>query len=427
MHRTRILRRTPPGPLHRHILELCADTPSPEQVVHVSTAKVVLANYAAITNDFPYLRSREFKERYSGYFCPSCHRDELSCNDAIDQWIIDNAAFISLQQTSSNSVNSKIVHDESVERAFRPPGYGRALVVPVNTGQSNEGAGLLDIKGAGVAPGRTPSHDAYSNGLEYLGVAIADFFYGWLIDKIFARTVPGYWTVPIYAVLDLGFDITGGWHGTAPAGLHVRRAHRRNSNGYQVVMSGSENELVQLQIEMLLRSFGLTSTNAGTSFEVLKTNGENRLHFGGKVINYSSELERKRGHEIANLIQGSRLEMINIQLMHGATWEPRYAQMYDFGHISARGRFLLPTASTAQDRYLEIGHIICPDHPAYIHPDPGLRVDPDLFHRHSVNALGFYFAQGYREGRIERATVENAVRIGIMQAFKKKRLVNARQ
>ena len=419
MNRNRISRRVPAGPLYRDVRDLYGKELNREKAVHVPNARVVIANYTALCRDFPYLGSEKFLKVYSTDACSLCQRDGLLCTNAIDKWLVENAAIVSLRQTTANTVNSQIEHAAALKYAYRPPAYGRALVVPVDYGGVAEGAGLFDLKGAGVAPNRTPSHKDHSNGLEYLGVAIADFFYGWLIDRIFARTVPGYSTVPVYAVLDLGFDITGGWHGTAPAGLHVRRAHRRTAHGYQMVLSGSENERVQLQIEMLLRTFGLTSANCGSSFEMAEADGLERLHFGGKLVKYSSDAARARGAEIERVAGGSRLEMMNIQLMHSPTWEPRSAQMYDFGHISTRKDFLFPFASTAQDRHLEVGHVILPEDASFIRPNPRLRVDPSLFHRHSVNAMGFYLAQGFRNSTVPRDTVENAIRIGIRKALRK--------
>jgi len=420
MHRTRLLRRMPAGPLFSDIGEVCAPELPRELVVHIPTAKVVIANYRAILHDFPHVFGRDFREKYTSYWCESCNQEEGPCLDAIDQWVVDHAAYVSLRQAEVTTVNSKIHHDRPVELAYRPPRYGRALVVPVDGPRVPGTAGLLDIKGAGVAPDRTPSHSEYSNGLEYLGVAIADFFYGWLIDWIFARTEQPYWTVPVYALLDLGFDIKDGWHGTAPAGLHVRRAHARGAGGLPIVMSRSDDEVVCLHIELLLRSYGLTSANRSSSFEIAEGPNGGALHFGGKAIKYIDDRERQRGEDIVEIVGDVRLEMLNIQLTRDTSWDPRMGQMFDFGHISARRRFRFPLASAAQDRLLQVGHIIRQHEPAFVQPDPALRVDPDLCDRHSVNALGFYLAQAFRNGRLGRTEVEYAIRRAIVRALGRK-------
>jgi hypothetical protein len=48
-----------------------------------------------------------------------------------------------------------------------------------------------------------------------------------LIDEIFRRAAPWFWTVPVYGVVDLGFDARTRDGERVPAGLLVRRAHRR--------------------------------------------------------------------------------------------------------------------------------------------------------------------------------------------------------
>lgn len=416
MHRFRIARRIPAGPLFRSIGEICQTELKKEQVVRVPGAKVVMADYRALLHDFPHLRSREFREEYKTNFCGHC-ADPDFCPDAIDAWLVANAAVVSSAQAQPNSVNSPFKYDPAHLGAYRPPGYGRALVVPV-THRHFSGAGLLDVKGAGVAPSRVPSHDEHSSGLEYLGVAIADFIYGWIIERIFARTVPGYTTVPVYAVIDLGFDIVGGWHGTAPAGIHVRRAHRRAANGYQMVLSGSDAERVQLQIEMLLRMFGLTSTNPGSSFTITRQDGVPIVSFGGKQLPCDNEGSHAKATHLADKLRGSNLELLNIQLTEGASWAPKAAQMYDFGHISARRSFDTPFATNTQDTHFAVGRIVLPSDAGFLQPDPTLRVSPFMYHRHSVNALGFYFAQAHRQGTALRSTLENAVRRAVLAAVR---------
>jgi hypothetical protein len=63
----------------------------------------------------------------------------------------------------------------------RPPRYGRGLVVPVE-------GGLLDIKGAGVGPGVTPTIAGAADGLLYLEKALADHVVQQFIDEIFRVT-----------------------------------------------------------------------------------------------------------------------------------------------------------------------------------------------------------------------------------------------
>ena len=244
-----IRRDFPKAPLIRSLDEMqnCQTSTYREPIVPVRSARVAIANYDALVHDFPGLRTKKFQKMYENFFCKTCRATGELCALALDEWILDNAAFVSLQQSASEGVNSPIKCGPPIERAVRPTRYGRAFVLPVEkVWGGGTGARFLDMKGVGVAPGAIATQTPYSNGLEYLGVSLGDYFYAWLLDRIFRRTEPGYSTVPVYAVIDLGFDIVGGWHGTGPAAATVRRAHSRHPHGYDFPRSGSEEETVRL-------------------------------------------------------------------------------------------------------------------------------------------------------------------------------------
>lgn len=411
-----VCRRFPRGPLHYRFEEICALPIEPEAIVPVRTASVVLANYGLLFHDFPQLLGQTFKEQYSKYMCRQCIGARLPCINAVDKWLLDSCAYVSLQQATHGAVNSPIEHGSPVVRAFRPPRYGRALVLPID-GAEPGSAGFVDLKGVGVAPGVTPEHKPYSDGLEYLGVALADFFYGWLVDSVFARTVPGYSTVPVYAVIDLGFDIVNGWQGTSPAGLHVRRAHARNAS--EMPMSASEESLVQIHIELLLRTYGLTTASKSTSYEVLPGPDGPSLHYAGYPITCSSERHLKRCQEIASVVATGRIEMFNIQLMRGASWHPKRAQLFDFGHLHARREFMNHLGCPALDALQGVGQVIRREDKCFVQPDRRLAVDPNLFNRHAVNAFGFYVAEALRRGRVDRKEAEIIIRKAIVKALRK--------
>ena len=325
------------------------------------------------------------------------------CPEAINAWLIRNAAWVSKAQTGDNWVNSPITTGTETRIGYRPFEYGRAMVVPVDTppnAQSGQaGAGLLDIKGCGVAIGKTPSNAMYANGLEYLGYAIADFFYGWIIDDIFARTVPGYATVPVYAVLDLGFAITDGWHGDGPAGLHVRRAHRRQHETEGLPYSGSDHERVMLHVELLLRNFGLTTAGPGTAFHLGDAAEPDQLLYNGKPMKNETRQEQDKTRRIVAAIRNAaaaRLEVINVQLTDMPSWEPKSAQIYDFGQVNVRRRFVNPVCNPVINGVFQAGRIVEPTDPGFVQPDPRFALDADLCGRASVNAYGFFAAQGFR-------------------------------
>lgn len=379
--------RFPSGPILRNISELDEPGVKPEEVLPVAGARVAWAAYEILQHDFPELRSGGREE---------------DVHSIIDEWLIANAAFISSAQAHQTEVNTPIALGAGRVIAHRPPQYGRAFVASLA-----ENRGLLDLKGAGVAPGVVPSHREHSNGLEYLAVAFGDLLLKTVIDEIFARTGPSFWTVPIYAILDLGFDLRDGWHGTGPAGLHVRRAHRRPRTGTTVPELGSIDERVKLEIEMRLRSYGITSTTRGGSLEVELV--DDRL----RVLNSREPVENLTGTEASLLREllgdrsALRFERVNIQLARDTSDSPPSGQMFDFGHINMRESFVHPISSVVRDRPLCLGGVLWPDHPAFIQPDPQLQLPLARWDRPQINAWCFPLAAAFRNGEISRSELHH--------------------
>ena len=415
-----IRRHFPKGPLIQSLREMrnCHPSAIREPIVPVRSARVALANYDALVHDFPGLRSRQFQMAYEEFFCGSCMAAGELCSCALDKWILDNAAFLSLQQSVSDGVNSPIDCGPPVERAYRPMRYGRAFLVPVEEKWGSAGARFLDLKGVGVAPNATATQTSYTNGLEYLGVALGDYFYAWLLDRIFRRSEPGYSTVPVYAVIDLGFDIVGGWHGTAPAAATVRRAHSRHPHGYEVPLSGTEEETVRLHIEMILRSYGLSTAAPSLAYELSHDGTTEILCYGGQPISTTTDRARKKAEQIAQVCKEGPLEIINLQLANTASWKPRIAQLVDFGHVHARERFNYPLGSPAYDSLLGVARTIKPGDAGFVQPVDGIAVDHNLFRRSSVNAFGFYAAQAFRDKRYNRKDIELLLRLACVQALR---------
>jgi hypothetical protein len=411
------------GPLIHDIGEVSTGPVAQETVFPVRTARVAVANYGAIIHDFPQVFGDEARRERPLIGCDACTSAGRLCREAVNDWLIRNAAFISEAQAKPNAVNSPIEVGEGVRTGFRPPSYGRGIVVPIDSPAQQGQAGFLDVKGAGVRPGRIPTHEPYSSGLEYLGYALADFFYGWLIDSIFARYQPSYHVLPVYAILDFGFDIVGGWHGTGPAGVHVRRAHARPDREHAHPMAGSDEEKLVLHIELMLRLFGLTSTGAGTAFAFLDPTRDD-LEYHGLPIEVNSAADRQQAAAIAAAIRasrGDRLEMINVQSTSATDWDRKTFEMLDFGNLNAFRDFSNPVGNMVRNAALHVGRIISPGQASFVRPDPLLAVDADLCDRHSVNAYGFYAAQAFRGAgsSFSQRKIERLLRIGRMKALRR--------
>ncbi|MDQ1159613.1 hypothetical protein QE385_004010 [Sphingomonas sp. SORGH_AS 950] len=417
--------RVPPGPIIDDISQVSSAEIGQETAAHVKGAKVVCANYRAIVHDFPHFfgASADPADKFAG--CKSCEAIGKPCPAAINQWLVRNAAFVSLPQSRGNGVNTRIDLDGVTRVAYRPPAYGRALIVPVDGHYAAGSAKFLDLKGAGVQLGETPSHEAYKNGLEYLGFAIADFLYGWLIDTLFARSYPGYHIVPVYAVLDLGFDIVGGWHGTSPAGMHVRRAHARPIPSESLPKAGSELEKLDLHIELLLRSFGLSTTGSGTSFRLanLDIAGDDTLTYKSMPVAPLIEPERVMVTRIAEAIRasgGDCLEITNVQMTSGGSWSQKAAQIYDFGQVRAERWFPNPIANAVRNTPLNVGRVMSPADVTFVQPHPAIAVDADLGNRRSVDALGFHAATSFRQdGPFRQIDVETMLRIARLKIMRR--------
>lgn len=392
-----------------------------ERVFRLPKARVACANYHALVFDFPHIFGDAALKKNPLLGCDRCARAGRLCRKMINAWILDNAAFISEQQLLPNAVNSPIEVDlQTFRTAYRPREYGRAAIVPIDNSGSDEGAKYLDLKGIGVALGREPTRLPHANGLEHLGNALADFFYGWLVDSIFAKNCPGYQVLPVYAVLDLGFDVLSNEYGPAPAGMHVRRAHTRPSP--QLPLSGSAHEKMTIHIELLLRHFGLTSATYGTALILSGEGEETALKCLGHRLPIKNEADKQKAQFVINLLQETgftELAMSNIQLTKDMDWETKSVQIYDFGHISAARKFETPFANKIRDAGLGVGRIIKPDDPLYVQPDRKLRVDPELCERDAVNAFAFYAADKFRHmpKQFSQKKLERMMRVARVKAF----------
>lgn len=215
------------------------NSPRPETAYKIQGVKVVVADYALIRQDFSETKSWT--------------------DSQIDQWLIDSVGYIAGQQTFANAVNTPIHLEKKSnrvvsQRAFRPFGYGRALVFKV-------GSGYIDVKGAGSASPRQQSH---GNGLATTYEALREFIFEKKVQQVFTDAKLPNHTVGGYAVLDYGFNVIHNDGSQSPAGAILRQAHTRLSedeirqNG-NTFLSADES----LKIEMALRRYGITSSGEG--------------------------------------------------------------------------------------------------------------------------------------------------------------------
>jgi hypothetical protein len=371
-------------------------------VLRVAGARVVFADYALLRADFPQLAKRS--------------------DQVIDQWLVRHAAVVSSPQAAQSEVNTPIATTGEWAPAFRPPLYGRALVVAPQSG------GLLDIKGTGIGPGLRPVNVSHANGLLALGEALANIAMREAIEKIFRRANTGFSTVPEYAVLDLGFDVRNLFGAATPACVQVRRAHRRPVAGIELPLAGSPEQQIKLEIEILLRHYGITSCSGATSFLLDDASGKLAISYADKPLPGHSDEQLAAIRRFTRYDGGKlTIEGVNVQLTRESSIRPSRATVIDFGHYSVRERFEHPVVSLVRDRLLRWGGALWPGEPHFPQPIPALRLPADEWGtpatpdaRFAVPGhpeliwpapfvLGFELAHGFRERAITGREVRAAL------------------
>jgi hypothetical protein len=330
-----------------------------DQVHRVQTARIVFADHALLQHDFPALTTLTREQR--------------------ENWLLEHAGVISAAQLACTLVNTPIESAGEPRAAWRPARYGRAIIVQAREDGPNAGArcGLLDVKGTGVAADRAPSLDFHSSGLCYVREVLREVLFQALIDAIFERAAPAFWTVPVYGVIDLGFDARRRSGAALPAGALVRRAHRREPSG-ELPPRGSTAERTKLEIELLLRHYGVTSSNRGTQFTFERNAERVRVRYaGGTYVEPDATQQRMLAERLGTATLPLTCDGVNVQLTRelGASAELR-AQLVDFGHYETRNRFEHPLVSLVRDHFMRWGAALWPTDAAFVQPTPSLRV-PD--------------------------------------------------
>lgn len=195
----------------------------------VTTARILNADFDLIRRDFPQLRNHS--------------------NAEIENQLLQNVAVMAQSQVAQTEVNNPISTIRTVPiEVYRPKDYGRALMVKFQEG-------LIDAKGTGAL---NPLQAPFKNGLLSLKGALREFVIEKIVSGILSHESSPFKTVGCYGVIDLGFDIVRVDGRTERAGILLRQAANRKMEEF----SFSAKEIIQ--IEPLLRKYGLTSTEQST-------------------------------------------------------------------------------------------------------------------------------------------------------------------
>ncbi len=347
------------------------------EVVHaLSNARVLWIDTQTLETDFPHLARAALDARLGSAADANQHRARL------EAWLLRNAAVISDPQARQERTNSPIETTGDLLIAHRLPRYGRAVVMSTRASLRklpharylewhDEPDGLLDIKGVGVPPGARPEPKLHQTGLLPLSEAFTEVLRQRLIEAIFRHAEVDLKGVGIYGILDLGFRVkTPSEH--IPAAAIVRRAHLRAPGGVELPAHGSPEQRILLQVELLLRLYGVTSTNP-TRLEVregehglIALRGLEPLHADVSLL---EQLVRDVGRP-----PPWEMAAVNVQLTRHAFEGPLRARLVDFGQYQFEPRFELPLLSLVHDRFLQWGGAMWPTEPGWIQPDPQLAV-----------------------------------------------------
>jgi hypothetical protein len=238
--------------------------------VRVKTAKVVSANYELLAHDFPAVQA--ILEAHPGNL-PAGHA-------AIDQWILDNAGYIA--RTQAMNVSGGQLHTEidyeapsyPAPKAARPDGYRRGLIF-------DTGEGILDGKGFGSDdPGLSERMNRH--GLATLEDCIRERDMTEIIQRIGDAHGGKIKMARSYAVIDWGFDMKMPDGTLVPAGGYLRQAHLRTQWNFNGNLPAEQ----ALEVELLLRQYGLTSAGVSAPLRAQPKTRYDLINIQGRVIHH---------------------------------------------------------------------------------------------------------------------------------------------
>lgn len=308
--------------------------------VRLAGARVLWADWGAIRRDI----------------CEECvsplRRDEalLAC-----------CAYISETQVEARQIGDL---DDHVDRAtkislLRPFRYNRAGLAAIDPEKKSTRLPLyIDIKGCGARPGAPPERHFHKNGLLFLHDAMRELILQTVIERLLRRLNVRIFTVPVYALVWTGFLGNHDDLGSLPTALLVRCAYSRLSRGVQMYSRGTSPGRAALEIELLLRGYGITSSNSVTRFQLDRTDNEYQwsyASFQGSCAR-TDAMDKFVDSVIGNVPYDALT--VNVQLTNHTEVDPTTATLVDFGQYGIYETLTLPTISQAPGRHIELGDVI---------------------------------------------------------------------
>jgi len=165
-----------------------------------------------------------------------------------------------------------------------------------------------------------------------------------------------------------------------PAGLLLRRAHNRQPGKGDLPEYATPKHKATIDIELLLRKYGITSVNLVTTITINLTPKGLVAKYGGKTKKlkdksfeaYLLKLCENKGKSLT-------FKGVNVQLTQDLETRPLKTTVVDFGHYSIQASFEHPILFLAAYRPLFWGGAMWPEDPRYTQPQQHLAIDPDLW------------------------------------------------
>jgi hypothetical protein len=348
----------------------------------LANARVVWADYHLIERDFA---DTDFAASLPRDVTLPRGANALATSDRpdIDAWLLLHAAIISETQLQYTDINEPIPVFGPTRIGYRPPRYGRALVVQMTDTWSSladsdadrRPQGLLDVKGCGVAPGRVPMRELHRSGLLPLPVAFSELVTQRIVERIFEYLGVDVRGVGVYAILDLGFRMKGDYGSLIPVGAIIRRAHRRPVGNIDLANYGNEQHRIKLAIEFMLRRFGVTSCSPDMQFLIWRE-GENLRSLFRGASDRIPPAALARFLMTLSLELPVKFDMVNVQLVRGATLAPFSAVLVDCGQYDFNDRqFTDPLGCYVASRPLNWGGFMDRNSRYYIQPNAQIAID----------------------------------------------------
>jgi len=354
-------------PRLQHVRKVLDHFPS-ERFYKINGARIVLISESALLQDIFKTEENEMPAALSHELC---------------DWLRQEAAVLSAPHLCASEVHSAVdFSDQDQVHATRLPRYGRAcsriMKLPrevvrrqIGTQQHSYSSFLwLDSKGTGVRPNLTPKCEEYATGLLPLDEALEEYLWSRILDKVMEHGGAAYRCLPIYGIVDLGFEFRDPVGNIRAASVLLRRGHLRNASS-DLPMTFTREHLSCLIIELLIRNYGITSTAEQPS----------KILLDGSEISIFSE---KRQEVVAKLkasdidvdlsrISGAEIDQINIQF--GWSGLSPELELVDTGQYRIADSFIRPLVSSVADRLGAWGGVILPDSPDFVQPDEEISLD----------------------------------------------------